>query len=141
MTAADEAAQILLEARRRGQTIDAIPEACRPKTVDEGYVVQDALVRLSGAKVVGWKLGATTPYWQKRAGLDEPMGGRLLETHMHRGDTTLRGADFHLRMIESEYGFVLVTDLPPRAEQYSREEVWAAVSMVLVCLDIADTRD
>ena len=140
MTRAEEAAHALLEARRTGTTIEAIPEACRPTTIDDAYAVQDALVRLSGSKVVGWKLGATTPYWQKRAGLTHPMGGRLLETHMHRGDTTLKGADYHLRMIESEYGFLLGKDLPPREEEYSREEVWDAVAVVHGCIEIADTR-
>ena len=68
-----EAAHLLLEARRSHQTIDPLPNSCRPLSIDDGYAVQDALVALSGARVVGWKLGATTPYWQKRASLsDEP---------------------------------------------------------------------
>jgi 2-keto-4-pentenoate hydratase len=134
------AARTLLEARKKYSRIDGIPEDCRPRTVDEGYAVQDALVALSGAKVVGWKLGATTPYWQKRAGLIEPMGGRLLDSDVHRGNTRLEGAHFHMRMVESEYGFVLGRDLPPREEPYSRAEVEAAVSAVHGCLEVADTR-
>ncbi|MFT3774341.1 MAG: hypothetical protein QM820_53960 [Minicystis sp.] len=136
----NEAARVLLDARRENKTIDAIPEACRPRTVDEGYAVQDALVALSGARVVGWKLGSTTPYWQKRAGLTEPMAGRLLDTMVHRGSTTLPGAHFHLRMVECEYAFELGKDLPPRAEPYSREEVEDAVGAVHGCIEVADTR-
>ena len=140
MSRADEAAKLLFDARRAKTTIDPLPDSCRPMTVDEGYAVQDALVAMSNARVVGWKLGATTPYWQKRAGLTEPMAGRLLEGHVHRGSTTLRGADFHLRMVECEMGFVLGRDLPPRENEYSREEVEAAVAAVHGCIEVADTR-
>jgi 2-keto-4-pentenoate hydratase len=137
---AKEAALVLLEARRSRTRIDAIPEGCRPRTVDEGYAVQDALVALSGSRVVGWKLGATTPYWQRRAGLSEPMAGRLLADAVHHGSTSLPGAAFHLRMVECEYAFRLGRDLPPRAEPYTRAEVEDAVAAVHGCIEIADSR-
>ncbi len=131
---------MLLEARRAGVTVEAIPPCCRPRTVDEGYAVQDALVDLSGARVLGWKLGATTPYWQRRAGLDEPMAGRLLEGAVCHGSAVLRGAAFHLRMVECEYAFLLGMDLPPRAAPYTRTEVEDAVAAVHGCVEVADSR-
>ena len=141
---AAQAARVLLDARREGRTIDAIPEACRPRTVDEGYAVQDALVALSvtlsTARVVGWKLGATTPYWQKRAGLSEPMAGRLLEDAVHHGSATLEGRAFHLRMVECEYAFRLGKDLPAREAPYPREEVEDACAAVHGCIEVADSR-
>jgi 2-keto-4-pentenoate hydratase len=135
-----EAARVLLDARRDHRTLPAIPEACRPATVEEGYQVQDALVALSGERVVGWKLGATTPYWQRRAGLKTPMAGRLLEGAVHPGGATLQGSRFHLRMIECEYAFRLGVDLPAREAPYGLEEVTAAVEAVHGCIEIADTR-
>jgi hypothetical protein len=33
---ARDAARVLLDARRDHRRIDALPEACRPRTVDEG---------------------------------------------------------------------------------------------------------
>jgi 2-keto-4-pentenoate hydratase len=137
---AAEAARVLIDARRDRRTIAALPEPCRPATVDEGYAVQDALVALSGARVVGWKLGATTRYWQKRAGLTEPMAGRLLEGTVHHGSSTLEGAAFHLRMVECEYAFRLGVDLPPRDAPYGRDEVEAAVDAVFGCIEVADSR-
>jgi 2-keto-4-pentenoate hydratase len=137
---ASQAARILLDARREGALVDALPEACRPRTLDEGYRVQDALVALTGARVIGWKLGATTAYWQRRAGLVEPMAGRLLEPMVHRGSTVLPGGAFHLRMVECEYAFELGVDLPARETPYDREEVEAAVSRVFGCIEVADTR-
>lgn len=137
---AREAARVLLEARSAGQTIDAIPESCRPRSVDEGYAVQDALVELSASRVVGWKLGATTPYWQKRASLPEPMAGRLLEPAVQHGSATLEGRSFHLRMVECEYAFRLGADLPPRDAPYSRAEVEDACAGVHGCIEIADSR-
>lgn len=137
---ASEAARVLLDARRDRRTLAALPEACRPSTVDDGYAVQDALVRLSGERVLGWKLGATTPYWQKRAGLKEPMAGRLLEGSVHHGSTTLEGRGFHLRMVECEYAFHLGVDLPPRDAPYGLEEVSRAVDAVHGCIEVADSR-
>jgi 2-keto-4-pentenoate hydratase len=137
---AAEAARILHDARRTGATIDALPEGCRPRTVDEGYLVQDALVAIEGGRVVGWKLGATTPYWQKRAGLTEPMAGRLLEPAVHHGSATLEGRAFHLRMVECEYAFRLGKDLPPREAPYSRAEVEDACAGVHGCIEVADSR-
>jgi 2-keto-4-pentenoate hydratase len=137
---ASEAARILFDARRDQRTIEALPESCRPRTLDEGYAIQDALVALSGARVVGWKLGATTPYWQRRAGLAEPMAGRLLESMVHFGSTVLPGSAFHLRLVECEYAFELGADLPARAAPYDRDEVEAAVRRVFGCIEIADSR-
>jgi 2-keto-4-pentenoate hydratase len=137
---ASEAAGVLLAARRDNRTVDAIPEGCRPRTVDEGYAVQDALVALEDAVVVGWKLGATTPYWQKRAGLTEPMAGRLLGPSVRWGSATLKGAGFHLRMVECEYAFRLGADLPPRDTPYTREEVEDACAAVHGCIEVADSR-
>lgn len=137
---AGEAARVLLEARRDRRTIAALPGPCRPATVDEGYQIQDALVALSGERVAGWKLGATTPYWQKRAGLAEPMAGRLLEGAVHHGNTTLEGAAFRLRMVECEYAFRLRVDLPSRDAPYRREEVEDAVDAVYGCIEVADSR-
>ncbi len=135
-----DAARLLHAARLTRQTIDALPDPCRPRTVDEGYAVQDALVTLSGARVVGWKLGATTRYWQRRASLTEPMAGRLLEPAVHRGPTTLEAASFHLRMVECEYAFLLGKALPPRAAPYGREEVEDACAAVHGCIEVADSR-
>jgi len=137
---ASEAARVLLEARRANRTIDALPEACRPRTIEEGYAVQDALVAGSGARVVGWKLGATTRYWQRRAGLVEPMAGRLLGPMVRRGSTCLEGRAFHLRMVECEYAFELGVDLPARAAPYARDEVEAAVAAVYGSIEVADSR-
>ncbi len=137
---AKEAATVLWEARRDRVKVDAIPEACRPRDVEEGYAVQDALVAMSGARVVGWKLGATTPYWQRRASLTEPMAGRLLEDTVHHGSTTLEGSAFHLRMVECEYAFRLGRDLPARDAPYAREEVEEAVAAVHGSIEVADSR-
>jgi 2-keto-4-pentenoate hydratase len=137
---AEEAALLLMQARASRQTLRALPPSCRPRDVEEGYLAQDALVRLGGAPVVGWKLGAATPYWQKRAGLTEPMAGRLLAPAVHRGDTTLDGDAFNLRMVECEYAFELARDLPAREAPYERDEVEEAVAAVYGCIEVADSR-
>ena len=41
-------------ARVEGTRIDALPEADRPVTIDDGYRVQDRLIELLGQPVYGW---------------------------------------------------------------------------------------
>jgi hypothetical protein len=61
----------LWEARRLGRTIDA--SSCElPKTQDEAYAVQDAVVKLSGLQRRGYKVGSTSAEAQRFLDTDEP---------------------------------------------------------------------
>ncbi len=137
---AQEAARILLSARGDHRTIDELPASCRPKTVDEGYAVQDALAQLWGLECCGWKVGATNAEWQAKVGVKEPLGGRLFAPFSYPSPATLEGKAFHIRIVESEYGFRLARDLPMRGKPYTREEVEDAVGAVHCCMELADSR-
>jgi 2-keto-4-pentenoate hydratase len=137
---AREAARILLSARGDHRTIDALPEACRPRTIEDGYAIQDAMVAVWGLEVGGWKIGATTPFWQEKVGVKEPIAGRLFRPYMYQNPVTLDGRAFHLRIVESEFGFKLGRDLPPRAAAYTRAEVEDAVEAVHCSQELADSR-
>jgi 2-keto-4-pentenoate hydratase len=137
---AKEAARFLLSARGDHRKIDAIPPSCRPKDVEEGYAIQDALVSEWGLEVGGWKVGATNREWQAKVGVKEPMAGRLFKPFMYESPVELHGGAFHMRIVESEYGYKLGRDLPPRAKPYTREEVEDAVEAVHCCQELADSR-
>ena len=55
---AAEAAAILAAARRDGRLIEPLPDACRPRSIAEGYEVQSALRDIWPDSVAGWKIGA-----------------------------------------------------------------------------------
>ena len=52
-SAVTAAAEALCEARLRHRRMVALPAACRPPTIPDGYRAQDALVALLGEPVVG----------------------------------------------------------------------------------------
>lgn len=137
---AREAARVLLSARGDHRMIDALPVSCRPKDIDEGYAIQDALVEVWGLEVTGWKVGATTAFWQQKLGVKEPIAGRLFRPYTYDNPVTLDGAAFHLRIVESEFGFKLGRDLPPRAAAYTRAEVEDAVEAVHCSQELVDSR-
>ena len=53
-------ADLLLDARRTGKTIDALPEHLVPSSMEEAYFVQDEMMTAYG-EVGGYKVGAASP--------------------------------------------------------------------------------
>jgi len=135
-----EAARLLLQARGDHRQIPAIPESCRPATVEDGYLVQDELIRLWGLEVGGWKVGATTPPWQEKVGVKEPIAGRMLVPFMRPSPAEFFGGAFHMRIVEPEYAYRLGRDLPPSGRPYGRDEVLDAVETVHPAIEIVDSR-
>jgi 2-keto-4-pentenoate hydratase len=48
-----QAAEILWQARLAQRRLDALPDACRPRSLAEGYAVQDAMAAMAGQAVAG----------------------------------------------------------------------------------------
>ena len=134
------AAQAIWDAWRGHCLIDALPEACRPRNVAEGYAVQEALARLAGARPVGWKIAATSAAGQKHIGVDGPLAGRLWESKLHRSGATLPAAHLHMAVAEAEFAFRLGKDLPGSDGDYTMDAVMAAVAALHPALEIPDSR-
>ena len=50
-----QAAELLVAARRTGQLLDALPDACKPRTLEDAIAIQDATLAALGETVAGWK--------------------------------------------------------------------------------------
>ena len=87
---ADEAGRIIHGCWTAGEVIEALPDACRPRTMAEGYAAQRALAAASGEPILGWKIAATSTDGQRHINVDGPIAGRLLASRVHhkpvRGD-------------------------------------------------------
>lgn len=131
----DAAAAALLDARRSGTRLDALPEGAKPSSEAEAYAVQDAIARALGP-VAGWKVGApsatATP---ARAALH---ADTIFETDA--GTCHLPASLFHLIGAEAEIAYRFGRDLPPENGPYDREVVLAAVETMHPAIEIADTR-
>lgn len=115
-----QAVDILLDARRTGQTVQDLPEALRPADVPEIYAVQDRLADSFG-EIGGWKIGAPTP---EATPLFAPMPAAWIAA----SGVTLSGDRWRYRGLEAEIAFQVGDDLPPRSVPYTRDEVLAAMA-------------
>jgi 2-keto-4-pentenoate hydratase len=115
-----EAANLLLDARRTHTPIADLPIELRPTSLEETYVVHDAIA-LAFGEVGGYKIGAA-------AADATPSFAPMPRTWMAPSGAVLAGPAYRYRVVESEVAFLVGRDLPPRAAPYSREEVIAAMA-------------
>jgi 2-keto-4-pentenoate hydratase len=134
------AAEAIWESWERGQRLEQLPESCRPRSLEEGYAAQSMLEEVSGSSGIGWKIAATNITGQRHIGVDEPLAGRLLAVRVARGDAPLPIADNHMRVAEAEFAFTLGRDIPPRARDYTPDEVLECVASLHPAIELPDSR-
>ncbi|RJQ58749.1 MAG: hypothetical protein C4530_10200 [Desulfobacteraceae bacterium] len=121
----------------------AIPQDLRPLDTDAGYRIQEEVVeRLTGrfgGKPVGYKVACTNRLAQEFLGIRTPFYGRLLSSFFHSSPVRLKGGDFPMRLIETEFAFELAQDLPSKGSAYQVEEVSAATAAVIPAIEIVET--
>src|SRR2546426_12323308 len=108
--AIDQAAGLLADARRNGQRLDALPESCRPATLDDAHAIQEATALRLGEAIVGWKVGATPEGRVAR--------GALLRSWIYASGARVPAAMVPLFGVEAEIAFRLDRDLPARDREY-----------------------
>jgi 2-keto-4-pentenoate hydratase len=138
--AIEEAARTIWSTWQSRQQIDSLPVACRPVTRADGYLIQAHVARLSGQKVFGWKIAATSRAGQQHIGVDGPLAGRLLEKRAFPSGSNVPLTNNIMKVAEAEFAFRMGRDLPPRDEPYSRDEVLAAVASLHPAIEIPDSR-
>jgi len=130
------AAALLIEARRTGQPLAALPEEARPRTAGEAYAVQDAIVAGLGKPVGGWKVGAPTP-------LAEPAYAPILDEAIYASPAAVPAAQHRVFGIEAEIAFRMARDLPPRDDgdrPYTQAEIVRAVEAIYPAIEIVESR-
>tara|TARA_B100000029_G_scaffold462518_2_gene495081 strand:+ start:977 stop:1762 length:786 start_codon:yes stop_codon:yes gene_type:complete len=134
--AVERAANLLMQARLNHDTLDGLPDACRPTNLQEAYAVQDKLIELLGWPLAGWFCACTNKTIQTLLGLDEPYYARLLKDFVLDSPATLEASKFPPIVLECEFGFRLAHDLPSREQTWSREEVEAAIASVHPTIEV-----
>jgi 2-keto-4-pentenoate hydratase len=127
----DQAAEMLLEARRTLQPMDELPPGLRPKTLEEAYFIQDVMLQALG-KAGGWKVGAPAP---DAPPVYAPMPTIGFATSGQRIAKQYR----RMRGVEAEIAFLLGKDLPPRAAPYSREELVNAIASCHPAIELLES--
>lgn len=135
-----QAVELLIAARRDRRALPGLPDGCRPGTTDEGFAIQDALVRTAGGGVAGWKVGATSAQAQQMLKVDGPFYGPVFSQLIMRSPAEPAAGAFHMHALECEFAFRLGDDLPARGRPYEQDEVDEAIQAVIPAIELIDTR-
>jgi len=125
---------------QRGERIAALPEAVRPKTRAEGYAIQALVERRTARPIAGWKIAATSKAGQAHINVDGPLAGRLLAERAFDSGARLTFGANHMKVAEAEFAFRMAVDLPPRAGEYSVDEVLRSVAALHPAIEVPDSR-
>jgi 2-keto-4-pentenoate hydratase len=137
------ACEYLLDLRRTRRRVAALPAEVVPRSLAEGYDVQDRLVGQLldqfGGNPIGYKIACTSTLAQKALGVDGPFFGVLLSHSTHPGPATLRGSDFTVRCAEAEFGFEMAADVPA-GPAFTAESIKDFIGAALPSIEIVDHR-
>ncbi len=139
-----QAAQQLLRAARDGVPTSPVRGLIGRDDVRAAYAVQRAVnaPRLeAGARVVGRKIGLTSPVVQAQLGVDRPDFGVLfddMDRSAARGAARISLGELLQPRVEAEIAFVLGTDLTE--DRPDEATIRAAVVDVRPALEIVDSR-
>lgn len=137
--AIERAAQTLLAARQGGYKIRDLPEDCRPRTVEDGYAIQDALIALMGRPTSGWFLVFTSPSMQQAHRISSPQYGRMPGDFVFASPARLAlGRPDESWTLEIELVFRMARDLPARRRPYTEEEVADAVGAMHAGIEMVE---
>jgi 2-keto-4-pentenoate hydratase len=125
---------------RAGTKLDGLDPTLRPRDRIEGYAIQAEIARSPMAKLLGWKIAATSEAGQKHINVAGPMAGRILsETGIPDGGTASMAGN-EMRVAEPEFAFRMRVDLPARSAPYSVQQVLDAVETLHPAIEIPDSR-
>lgn len=139
-----KAADWLCRARLERASVGGLPAALRPADEAEAYAVQEALGgRLSAAgcgRLVGYKIGCTTPIMQRYLAIPHPAAGGVYEQGVHHGTATVRHASLVRPGAECEVAVRLERPLPADGAPYDRQKAAAAVGACMAAIEVVDDR-
>jgi 2-keto-4-pentenoate hydratase len=135
------AAAALEQAWRSGKPCPPVRQFLREGDIDAAYAVQEmrTLRRLEeGRRIIGCKIGLTSPAVQKQLGVDQPDYGMLFDDM----DVPLGGViawqRLHQPKVEAEVAFVMGADLDE--PHLTTADILAAVEYAVAAIEIVGSR-
>jgi 2-keto-4-pentenoate hydratase len=113
--AVEEVAKLFVQARKTGERLDALPARLKSANFADSLAVMGAVDRMVGETSIGTKIAAKP-------------GAEVVYTTLHAGRAFNSPARIPAALVPSKYmeceiSFRLLRDLPPRATDYSEQEV------------------
>jgi len=135
------AAKLLRDAQASGRPIAPLRETFPGLDAQDAYAIQKCntdLKREAGARLVGAKIGLTSPAVQKQLGVDTPDYGVLFDDMGYAEGLPIPLADLQQPKIEAEIAFVLGRDLD--LPNPTIVDVIGAIDYALPALEIVGSR-
>jgi len=124
---------------RERQQIDILPRELMPADLNEAYAIRSAFEAVETTrgrgKVVGYKIGLTTPIMQKLCGVDEPCYGAIFESELHHCRAELPVRSYCRLGIETEIAVRLGEDPTGGGDH---ERVVAAVESCMAAIEVLE---
>nr|WP_235735374.1 fumarylacetoacetate hydrolase family protein [Nocardioides alcanivorans] len=136
-----EAAERLRHAQTTNRPCRPIRDLIGVDALDAAYAVQwhvTALAEISGARVVGHKLGMMSSAVRAQLGVAEPTIGTLMDTMQVAHDGVVPLRRLLQPLVEAEIAFRLADDLD--GPDVDAEQARAAVGAVYAALEVVDSR-
>ena len=105
--------------------------------VAQGYELQSAVAQLRcgrGERVIGYKVGCTSPTIRAQLGIDHCVSGRLYDSEQHSSGAVLSRERFANLAIEGELAVELSRE--PNAKEFSEVEIPACVARVFPVIEL-----
>jgi len=138
--AADRLEQALLE----GTATAPVRGVLGRTDIAAAYQVQEILTsrRLAaGQRIVGRKIGLTSPAVQTQLGVDQPDFGVLFDSMVVADGGVVDTSTLIQPKAEAEVAFVLGADLDGDADSITLDRVMAAVDVAVAAIEIVDSRN
>ncbi len=129
----EQAARILVTARRKGVLVERLPVELRPANVDDGFAIQQEVSHQLGRRIVAWKCALPQP--------SKVIAAPIYDADIHRGDVCrMSGPPRASVRAEPELACLLNRDLPTRREAYGEAEVLDALGHAHLALELLGSR-
>tara|TARA_R110002110_G_scaffold85816_1_gene223320 strand:+ start:60063 stop:60857 length:795 start_codon:yes stop_codon:yes gene_type:complete len=142
--AINRAATAIAENRMARTRLDTLPAEFRPRNLNDAYAVQERHNEILGerglGKLVGYKIGCTTPVMQAYMNIHEPSFGEVFDSTVHHYHADLVFADFVNPGVETEIAVTLATDMPADGGPYTRDSVRDAVGAAMISIELVEAR-
>ncbi|MEO2034744.1 MAG: fumarylacetoacetate hydrolase family protein [Planctomycetaceae bacterium] len=105
--------------------------------VAHGYELQSAVAQLRcerGERIIGYKVGCTSPRIRAQLGIDHCVIGRLYDSEQHPSDAVLSREGFANLAIEGELAVELARE--PNEKDFSQDEIPACVARVFPVIEL-----
>ena len=140
-----KAADILYNSRISLKKIKQLPQDCAPRSLEEGYDIQDELTKkyLSASHktlLIGKKIGCTNKAAQKQLNVNESFFGNMFSDNISKSKNIINSEKYFSPYIEPEFSFLMKDELNVLKAPYNVEEVYESIAAVLPSIELVDSR-